>query len=219
MKQRRLLIFGTGTVAEIAGYYFTTDSNYELIGFVDHHESARTQKSLMDRPIFRTEVALAKFRQADADFFVAVGYQRTNSVRQKRYEEIKRSGYKCATYISSKASVMTEDVGENCMILENNVLQPFAKIGNNVTMWSGNHLGHHSTIEDHSFISSHVVISGKCKIGRNSFLGVNCCLHDGVEIGEKSVVGAGSIVTKSCEARSVFMPHNTEPRIIHRDII
>ena len=219
MEKKGLLIFGTGTVAEIAGYYFTTDSTYKLIGFVDQPQFAQTRKSLMGRPIFPMEVALANFRQADADFFVAIGYQKTNSVRQRRYEEIKKNGYRCATYISSHANVMTNEVGENCLILENNVLQPYTRIGNNVTMWSGNHLGHHSTVQDHSFIASHVVISGKCKIGKNSFLGVNSCLHDGVEIGEKSVVGAGSVVTKSCEARSVFMPRYTEPRIIRRDII
>ena len=60
-------------------------------------------------------------------------------------------------------------------------------------MWSYNHLGHHSVIEDNVFIASHAVISGNCRIGRNSFLGVNCCLIHGVQIGEKSVVGASAI--------------------------
>ena len=219
MKKSNLLIFGTGTLAEIASYYFNADSAYKLIGFVDMPEFAAKQSSLINLPVFSWQKALVEFGKNDVNFFVAIGYQKTNSVRQERYEQIKANGYNCASYISSRASVMTKNIGENCFILENNVLQPFTKIGNNVTMWSGNHLGHHSVVEDHSFITSHVVISGKCKIGRNSFLGVNCCLHDGVEVGEKSIIGAGSIVTKSCVARTVFLPKKTESRVIRRDII
>ena len=52
--------------------------------------------------------------------------------------------------------------GDNCFILEDNTVQPFVTIGNNVTLWSGNHIGHDSVIEDDCFISSHVVVSGTC---------------------------------------------------------
>jgi tetrahydrodipicolinate N-succinyltransferase len=44
-------------------------------------------------------------------------------------------------------------------------------------------------------------------------------LHDGVKLGHKTVVGAGAIVTKSCEPRSVFIPTKTESRIMDRVII
>ena len=54
------------------------------------------------------------------------------------------------------------------MILENNVIQTNVSIGNNVILWSGNHVGHRSTIEDHVHMSSHCVISGFCTI--KSFL-------------------------------------------------
>ena len=52
------------------------------------------------------------------------------------------------------------EIGENCFIFEDNTIQPFVKIGDDVVLWSGNHIGHHAEIGDHCFISSHVVISG-----------------------------------------------------------
>lgn len=219
MKTKKLLIFGSGTLAEIAGYYFNKDSNYQLIGFVDQPEFTKEKASLLDLPVFHWGEALLNSLETDLQFFVAIGYRKTNTVRQERYDQIKSLGYTCASYVSSRANVMSESIGENCFILEGNVLQPFTVVGNNVTMWSGNHLGHHSIVEDHTFIASHAVISGKCRIGRNSFLGVNCCLHDGVEIGPKSIIGAGSIVVESCAERSVFSPAKTESRIIRRDVI
>jgi len=219
MARKKLLIFGTGTLGEIAGYYFSTDSEYELVGYVNEPDFIDSDSKIHGVPVLETNAAFAVYKPEDVDFFVAIGYRKTNTVRQNRYLQIKERGYNCASYISNRAIVLSNCIGENCFILENNVIQPFTRIGNNVTMWSGNHLGHHSVVEDNAFIASHVVISGKCRIGANSFLGVNCCLHDGVHIGEKSVVGAGAIVVESCEPRSVFNPERTPPRIIRKDII
>ena len=77
-----------------------------------------------------------------------------------------------ASYVSPRAFVWRNvKLGEHCFIFENNVLQPFVNIGDNVVLWSGNHIGHHSKIGDHCFVSSHVVVSGFCDIGANCFLG------------------------------------------------
>jgi sugar O-acyltransferase (sialic acid O-acetyltransferase NeuD family) len=218
-KERKLIIFGSGTLAEIAAFYFQRDSDYDVLGFTDGDEFITQSATLMNLPIQSWQHIRTQYSPADVDLFVAIGYRKTNTVRQMRYEAVKKTGYRCASYISSKAVVFTEKIGENCFILENNVLQPFVEIGNNVTMWSGNHIGHHSIIEDHVFIASHAVVSGKCTIGANSFLGVNCCLHDNIRIGEKSVIGAGAIITSSCERRSLFVPQKTEARIVDRDLL
>ena len=85
------------------------------------------------------------------------------------------------------------------------------QIGANVTLWSGNHIGHHSVIEDNVFIASHIVISGNCRIGQSSFIGVNATLRDGVTIGERSVIGMGACVLGDCEAETVFPAPKTEP--------
>lgn len=69
-------------------------------------------------------------------------------------------------------------MGDNCFVFENQTIQPFVKIGNDVIIWSGNHIGHHSMIGDHCFISSHVVISGNVKIEPYCFLGVNSSIRD-----------------------------------------
>ena len=82
------------------------------------------------------------------------------------------------------------------------MLQPFTKIGDNTTLWSGNHIGHHTVIGSHVFISSHVVVSGVCEIGDSSFLGVNSTIHDNVSIGAFSIIGAGANVEVNLPERS-----------------
>lgn len=90
------------------------------------------------------------------------------------------------------------------LFFENNVVQPFVKIGNDSILWSGNHIGHDAIVGDHVFISSHVVISGHVKIGDRSFIGVNSTIKDGVTIGNDCLIGAGSLILKDAADNSVF---------------
>ena len=89
------------------------------------------------------------------------------------------------------------EIGENTFIFEDNTVQYHVKIGNNVVLWSGNHIGHRSVIEDDCWLTSHDVISGFCRIGRGSFIGVNATLGDNVTLGEDTVFGAAAVTVKS----------------------
>ena len=66
-------------------------------------------------------------------------------------------------------------------------------------------MGHHSVIEDNVFVSSHVVISGLCCIGKNSFIGVNSTIKDGVKIGPYNTLGAAALVLKDTPSDSVYV--------------
>jgi sugar O-acyltransferase (sialic acid O-acetyltransferase NeuD family) len=203
----KLLIYGTGMIAEVADYYFTHDSDYDVIGFINHSDFI-TSDTFAGKPIYDIEQARLKFPPESVHVFVAVGYSGGNFVRQARYIEFLNYGYRLASYISSKASLFIpqKEIGNNCFLLENNVIQPFVSIGSNVILCSGNHIGHHSRIEDHVFISSHVVISGSCIVETNCFLGVNSTLHDNIQIGSNSVIGAGAVVKRSIGPHSLVRP-------------
>ena len=45
-----------------------------------------------------------------------------------------------------------QQIGENSFIFENNVIQPFVRVGNNCILWSGNHVGHRTVLRDHVFV-------------------------------------------------------------------
>jgi sugar O-acyltransferase (sialic acid O-acetyltransferase NeuD family) len=144
-------------------------------------------------------------------FFVAVSYAKLNSVRSEKVSAARSKGYNLVSYVSSRANVFYGfQPGENCFILEQNIVQPFATIGNNVTLWSGNHIGHHSIIEDDVFIASHVVVSGGVRVGRASFVGVNATIRDHVTLGERCVIGAGALVLEDQPDLAVLAPRGTE---------
>jgi sugar O-acyltransferase (sialic acid O-acetyltransferase NeuD family) len=207
---RKLVIFGTGEIAELAFHYFATDSEFDVAGFT-------VDRTFLDRnefcglPVVAFDEVTARFPPASHAAFVALSYTKLNELRREKYVAMKALGYAFERYVSSRATVLNEArIGENCFILEDNTIQPFAVIGDNVTLWSGNHIGHHSKIGSHTFIASHVVVSGGVEIGESCFIGVNATLRDHIKIGARCVVGAGAVILADAEPEGVYLGTATE---------
>ena len=201
---KKIIIFGTGAFAEVAYFYFTQDSDYDVVGFTINKKFI-TEEKFCGLPVIAFENIESKYPYTEFSMFIAIGYKNMNKIRAQIFNESKQKGYQLISYINSKATVWKNlSIGENCFILENNVIQPFVEIGNNVILWSGNHIGHHSTISDHCFISSHVVISGFTKINSYSFLGVNSTIRDGVTIASECLIGAGALILKNTKKGGVY---------------
>jgi sugar O-acyltransferase (sialic acid O-acetyltransferase NeuD family) len=209
---KKLVIFGLSEIAELASYYFTEDSDYTVAAFtVD--EDYKTTDLFMGKPVVSFETIQNEFPPSQYDFFVALSYTSMNDLRKAKFLEAKRLGYQLVSYVSSHSTILNDGrIGENCFILEDNTIQPSVIIGDNVTLWSGNHIGHHSIIKDHVFISSHVVVSGGVVVEESCFIGVNATLRDHIVIGSKTLIGAGAIIMKSTDSFSVFAPKSTEMR-------
>jgi sugar O-acyltransferase (sialic acid O-acetyltransferase NeuD family) len=203
---KHVVIFGTGDIGQIAKYYFETDTDFRVVAFTVDAEFM-DKDSFENLPVVPFGSLEKSFRPADALLFIATSYSRLNKIRAAKYEQARVRGYKFASYISSRCTYLSQfRPGDNSFIFEDNTVQPYVKIGNNVTLWSGNHVGHHSTIDDHNFISSHVVISGHCHVEPYCFIGVNATLHNNVRIATENLIGAGAIITKSTRPKEVHLP-------------
>jgi sugar O-acyltransferase (sialic acid O-acetyltransferase NeuD family) len=212
--RKPLVIFGSGEIAQLAHYYFSTDSNYEVVAFTVDAKYLM-ESEFCGLPVIAFEDVAEKYPPDSYDFFIALSYSKLNAIRKEKFISAKDMGYKLVSFISSRATVLNEgEIGENCFIFEDNTIQPFVTIGNNVTLWSGNHIGHHSVIHDHTFIASHVVISGGVEIGEQCFVGVNATLRDHIKIGDKCVIGAGALLLADAEPEGVYMGTATELSIV-----
>lgn len=209
-----LVIFGAGEIAQLAYYYFTKDSDYNVVGFTVDFRFIKDE-TFCGLPLIPFENITQSHPVDKYSIFIALSYSNMNQVRKEKYLHAKQCGYSLASYISTYATVLNEgSIGENCFILEDNTIQPFVTIGNNVTLWSGNHIGHHSYIADHSFLASHIVVSGGVKIGEQCFIGVNATLRDHIQVAEKTLVGAGVLLMENSVAGSVYIGKKTKPASI-----
>jgi len=208
--KKPLVIFGAGDIAQLAHHYFSTQSDYEVVAFtVD--AAYLPEGPFCGLPVLPFE-SLAEHQPPErCSLFIALSYARLNGLRRDKYLAGKAMGYALASFISPHATMLNEGrVGDNCFIFEDNTVQPFVTIGNNVTLWSGNHIGHHSVIRDHCFIASHVVVSGGVDIGEQCFIGVNATLRDHIRVGARCVIGAGALLLDHAEPEGVYVGAATE---------
>lgn len=207
---KRIVIFGTGKMAEVAHFYLSKDSPHKAVAFTEDREFIKTSE-FRGMPVVPFEEVERRYPPDTFSMFVAVGYKRLNTIRARKYEEAKQKGYQLISYLNSKTTQWGEiEIGDNCFILENQVIQPWVKLGNDVILWSGNHFGHNVTIGDHCWISSHVVVCGGVSIGPYSFVGVNATIRDDVKIGRECIIGAGALILSDVDDKQVYVASPTE---------
>lgn len=201
----KVIIFGILDTAQLAHFFLRHDSNHEVVAFSVSSEYLPEDKMFDGLPVVPFERIEDIYDPLHFRFFAPMTAKKMNRLRESIYKQIKTKGYKCISYISSKATVFPGlNVGENCFILEDNTIQPFTTIGNNVVLWSGNHIGHHSEIKDHVFFTSHVVLSGHCVVEPYCFFGVNSTIRDYTHVAEGSLVGMDACIAKDTEPWAVY---------------
>jgi sugar O-acyltransferase (sialic acid O-acetyltransferase NeuD family) len=203
-----LVIFGIGQIADVARVY-VEQAGHRVVAFtVD--QGFITSDTHDGLPVLNWSALETEAPPDAVRLFCPISYQQVNNLRKTKYLDGKARGYRFISFIHPSCWNNAQSIGENCFILENNILQPYSRIGDNVVLWSGNHIGHHSTIGDHCFLASHAVVSGGVKIGPRCFIGVNAAIADNRVLGEGVVVGAGALVLRDVPDEGVVAARGTE---------
>lgn len=201
----KLVLFGTGRGAEVAHRFLAADSKHEVVAFtVDGANLA--DKRYRGLPVVAFEDAQRHYPPEDFAMLILLGYQQMNGLRALKFAEAKAKGYRLESYVASNIfRVAPIEVGENCFILDNQSISLDVRIGNNVVMWSSNHIGDLSEIADHAWITSHVTVAASVNIGERAFLGIGAAVSNGVTIGDGSFIGARRLVSDNTAPRSVTL--------------
>lgn len=209
--KKRVVVFGTGTLAELAHVYLTADSDYEVAAFtVD--AAHRGEPSFLGLDVVAFEEVAAACPPSTFAMFVAVGYRLVNRARAEIYGRCRALGYDLVTYVSSRAiHTGPLDVGENCFVMEGVLVQPRVRIGDDVILWSGSSVQHHSVIGDHCFVGPDAAIAGEVTIEPFCFVGVNATIRNGVTVGTGSVIGAGAVVSRDVPPGHVWAAGASRP--------
>lgn len=209
--EKGLIIFGIGKIAEVVHYYAKHECGYNVVAFcVD--EEFKTVETFEGLPV--TSFASVQ-QQYPADrfcMFVAVGYHDLNRLRETKCNESRSKGYQLVSIISPNANLPSNVItGWNCFIMPPAIVHPCVQIGNNVFIWSGAMVGHHSVIEDNCWLTSSCNVSGNVRLGANTFLAVNATVGHSVLIGKNCFLGANSLCTKNVEDERVVIAESSKP--------
>lgn len=212
-----VVIFGNREWADLAHIYLSHDSPHDVVAFTLDRDHMR-QKEHRGLPVVPFEDVTKEFPPDQYRIFIPISFKQMNRLRAAKYEQAKQMGYRFISYISSKTTTWPGfSCGENCFILEDNTIQPFCHIGNNVVLMTGNHIGHHTVIKDHVTITSHVAVGGKCTIERYCFFGLNSTIREESVLAEGTLVGAGAVIMRDTKEWELYKALPTVPAAIRSD--
>lgn len=190
-------------MAKLAHFFFTNDSEYQVVSFTINAEYIK-ETQFLDLPLIGFEDITDTYPPSEYEMFVAMGPQNCNELREKIYTQAKDKGYKLASYISSKADYWKDlKHGDNVLIIQDTSIEPFVEIGNNVSL-IGSKIGYNIKIEDNCFIST-ATIGSDVVVKNNAFIGMNSTVNPTLKIGVKSIIGSGSIINRDVDDYSVHV--------------
>jgi sugar O-acyltransferase (sialic acid O-acetyltransferase NeuD family) len=206
-----IVLFGTGKIAEVLLYCFRQHSAYEVVACTVNR-SFLPGETWQDLPAIPFEEVEQRYPPEKYAMFVAVGYQELNALRARTCAEARAKGYALVSYVHPESGLPRDcQYGDNCFIMNNVMIHPRVRLGNDVFVWSGAMIGHHSTIGDHCWLTSCANISGAVTVGKSCFFAVNATIGHNVIIGDECFIGANALVTKCAGDRQVFLAESTKP--------
>ena len=206
---KKVVIFGTGELAQRI-FFYLKDSDDQVLAFCAN-KSKIDKEELLGLPVIAFENIKETFPPTEFSMFIALAYSEMNKKRTKFFNEAKNKGYELYSFVHPSTKIWDEfEMGENCFILANNVIQPFVKIGNNVLIGSNNLISHNTTIGDNCFITSNVTMGGHITMGKNCFVGLSATINQRIKIGNECIIGAGTIITKDINDKEVYAENSSK---------
>jgi sugar O-acyltransferase (sialic acid O-acetyltransferase NeuD family) len=217
-----VILFGIGDIAEVAFEYLRAEHEVIAVTVDEEYIGGRSEwNGLPILPFEKTalDAKISEHGDVDVRLFLPISYRNLNTLREEKYEQARNWGYSFISYVHPSVEVLpSATIGENCMILENNVVQPRVTIGDNTIVWSHCHLGHHSTIGRNCYITSGTVLCGCTEIGDNTFVGAGALIRDNIRIGRKNIIGMGAVITRSTEDGQLYLAGLDNKRELRRPI-
>ena len=204
-----IIVFGAGQIAEVAKFYIDAHGSDRIVGFtVD--ATYRNDDTFQGLPLIAWEELDKHFPPGSVELLGPLSYRRLNDFRRDRHREGKARGYAFTSFVHPGSHIYASEIGENCFILENNVIQPFVRVGAGVMMWTSNHIGHHAVIGDYCFFASQIALGGGVEVGEGCFFAGKVGVESGLRIGDACFLGSGAIVTKPLPRESVVRGRSHE---------
>jgi UDP-perosamine 4-acetyltransferase len=189
-----LIIIGNGGHAKIVIDILEERGDYNILGIITKNKG--DEIGIGGYPILGNDSLLKELFNNGVKFAVlGVGGYTDNSLRKRIYKNLKKIGFQIISAIHPTASLSkTVFMGEGNVIFSGVVINPYARLGNNIIIATGSTIDHDSVIKDHSFISAGVTVGAETKIEEEVLLALGSKVISGVTICKGALIGAGALV-------------------------
>lgn len=200
----KLIIFGVGNLADVLCYYLQKYELAEVATFTVDNEYLK-KESHNGLPLVAVENIETYFPPSDYLFLLPLTANNMNKIRAAKYDSIKAKGYSFANFIHPTAVVEADKIGENNIVFENAIIQPYTTVGNDNIIWGGSHIGHQGSIGSHNWFSAGTIIGGESTVANNCFFGMGSRIKQRTHLADETFVGMGVSINKDSQKGEVFV--------------
>lgn len=194
---KNIILIGGGNQAHYTIDIIEKEKKYNIIGIVDSIHEIGSKR--FGYPILGRQENLKEII-TQYDIYGGVISIGDNWSRYYVYNQIHEliPNFKFVNAIHPSVIIgNTTELGIGIVAMAGCIFNPKAKIGNFTFFATGAQVEHDNEIEDFASISAGSLTGGYVKIGKFSAITLGVTIMDRLEIGENTVIGSGSLVTKS----------------------
>lgn len=195
-----IIIIGSGGHAKVVMDIVRKEAKFRIAGLLD--ENRAPGEHTLDCPILGQLADLPGLIR-DHDLKGAIIAIGDNFIRCKTAAQTKEIApdLPLISAIHPDSSIASDvAIGEGTVIMAGVTVNSSSSIGRACILNTNCSLDHDSTMADFASLAPGVVTGGNCQIGRLSAIGIGAVLIQGINVGEHSIVGAGSLVLKSIDS-------------------
>jgi sugar O-acyltransferase (sialic acid O-acetyltransferase NeuD family) len=195
-----IVIIGSSGHAKVVIDIVLKQGKYNIVGLLDRFRLVG--EKTMGFPILGKEEDLPKLESAHKikGVIIAIG---DNVVRGRVSEVIRKlcPEIKFVSAIHPTAIIaLKSKIGEGTVLMAGCLVGTCSAVGRFCIVNTNASLDHDSVLEDYASIAPNATTAGNCHIGQFSIISIGAVLLHGIQIGEHTLIGAGSIVTTSIKS-------------------
>jgi sugar O-acyltransferase (sialic acid O-acetyltransferase NeuD family) len=202
---KEILIFGSGGHAKVIYSEIIKNKKLKFLGFVDEKKK-RGEIIINQKKKYYNLGKISEVIKKNNNFRGIIGIG-LNFMRKKVYEDIilLNKNFKFEKIVSQDAIINSNvTIGDGTFIVSGSVINIGTNIGTHCVINTACAIDHDNLFENFSSTGPGVRTGGNVVVRKNSYIGINSSVKQGVEIQNDTVVGAQSYVNKDCEKESVY---------------
>lgn len=204
MSNKQIVIFGdTMFSEELLNIISLECGNDKVVGFTIDSKYKKSD-FFCGLPIYPFEQLEKYIDISNTKVLLTIGYNNMNQLREIKYNECKDRGLKVHTFISKKAIVYTNKIGEGSIIYPSTYIGPCSTLGKCCVLTAGCTLAHHIHIDNYNWIAPGCIYGGNVTQGTNCFIGLGSTIRNGISIADRTFIGAHSYLSSSTIENGVY---------------